>query len=1526
MDVTTVPGPARKLDPVEAAVVPKDKANERMEPDVARQPRVQRNMVSRPAGRVKKPRSLHSSDDEDERAHDQLSLMDMLKQDPANFAPQKQTDKPVAKSKSRVRTALQEVAPRITSKLSSMPGFSRKPRQESTSYAGLPNTSKSARSLLDNAASVNNISRYSMHPFNFARLGGGNVSNATRVSNDTLNSVMSEAENPQETNAEKAKSTDLPAISSRASSRVDIAKDPLAASGAAGMPLDKNPSMIRLKFAIANLPTVTDPMLTHNRPLMPHSNVPTGLKFTLQHIDTQLREDVVRRNEGNGFSARRFLPQRRNSVTTSRIAAFLSSGKGGAASTSKDSSTSSTYHSDEKSGSGETGGLWSSETSINHGHAEATAATPRHHVRRQSIAAFFSSAVTIEPSDPDAGQSMVHICGESNDSGAVKSTDGDQTHAQVGTPTPLDGTSGENMSGPALLTPNSALLQPGQSSAEDRSSQQTPRTVSSDTELPLTSGVSAEEYRKPLPSIPSVANKSCSSSINDLDNIRIDQLETAKQAAAATGISDTRTSKTASAFSKLFGRSSVMRQSYSKDFPMSTEVRNSDAANQKKKAVGKQTPSSPGPIRDLNFEKLVFYKSTPDSYGEPADPAGYDEELFHFFDSPQTAADWIFPRNTPRGQSRHAVIRIIYQQLAILVTIAADQGIQSIRDAACIRFNIWDPRLYALYSMSLSRWLHDNTAASDYPAGSINTLAILTKTPQYLQTIEAPVRAYIVQLSADNQHAKRSSSNQAAGSSRQKARSPEPVRPANTITESAPVSTLGSLPPTVAAGQKKKMPHSDDSSGTSTSGMHSQKPSVSLLPPPPNATGQTLPGTAPPTTAPTEPGPGDTSDQSTMSLKQERASLESKLQRNHAYLGVALFNSEGRLLLQMNGLLPMVTISSGQGVYDEFEYSQVAHLTILRTAMDWEEEEPFGFVEPGTTEQGEMITVADKSWYRFDNLSCRLAAERKINDDCPRRVRQLEFLAAADNLRRILNLKKLGYVRDVPIRLPALNSRIYLAVQFVPDDAVLHIAREALRLGVVRWRKQESLNASAYVSDNFNFSFDIAKLYEEKNALVSPGLYLGLFHVDVSLNGLHLVVPSTHRHMLPLVKIHDNIGISEEDEQFLLSLQLAGQNNFNPDPKTLTPFEQAFLRGFDRLQVNCGTTLSYRDLFLDRTVELPAVRNAANLSVLARMKKQRKSVDILDAMSENRKFVMPQSSKRLMQTRELPPRIGGLDIRHHRPDLARIIIIAKPMRQPATPRLSFDASLSLTAFQIFETLHSNMYSKGIYSSFRRASNTVSEMHIEVRGDLARHLSSVSNIVPRQLTASDPSLEANFLQWAAATIPNPEVDFARKLNATGVLFGSMILAYQSLWLKYSWTRQLVLWERKRSMKPVLNLTDGSSSMSTITSNMPQENASQDSAPSAAATQPAYDFSLNQSIQTDYEQSMQLPPTTTIVGIEELIASPTQQKLTTTSLRSTVTPMNLFDAVTETSMKQKLHKANNIEVGRRTHIALLRCATI
>ncbi|ORX86089.1 hypothetical protein K493DRAFT_307129 [Basidiobolus meristosporus CBS 931.73] len=350
--------------------------------------------------------------------------------------------------------------------------------------------------------------------------------------------------------------------------------------------------------------------------------------------------------------------------------------------------------------------------------------------------------------------------------------------------------------------------------------------------------------------------------------------------------------------------------------------------------------------------------------------------------------------------------------------------------------------------------------------------------------------------------------------------------------------------------------------------------------------------------------------------------------------------TDHKVLQTAGGLLPTLIVAENFSSLNggkEFTENCEEFSWILKSSMEWE-----------TTNVSECYSTNHHRHSRQQRHSQNI---------------RMAFCEAADNMMKILPLPQLGNLYEQVVELPKYNSKVLLTVQYVCDKYLPTVATDLIKSGALKWRSIESLNSKVY-APCYSILSQAWTIYASRTVKPSPGLYVGLYHLETTATSINILLPRNRRHMIPMIKVRENSELSAEEWQAVLETkQQSPEENLDKDlfldlklRKKKSPahyFKYQLVKAMLKLQNLSRLSLSLAHIYDLETVELKIPRRVNNREVV---------------------------------------------------ETVRIILVVKPIRliQESNILKSYahHPRLAMYSFKHFETLHNHIYNPA-YVAYRR---------------------------------------------------------------------------------------------------------------------------------------------------------------------------------------------------------------------------------
>ncbi|KAF9957786.1 Ankyrin-repeat and fibronectin type III domain-containing 1 [Mortierella alpina] len=506
----------------------------------------------------------------------------------------------------------------------------------------------------------------------------------------------------------------------------------------------------------------------------------------------------------------------------------------------------------------------------------------------------------------------------------------------------------------------------------------------------------------------------------------------------------------------------------------------------------------------------------------------------------------------------------------------------------------------------------------------------------------------------------------------------------------------------------------------------------------------------------------------------EEYQFVSKFQKGNIYLTVLIVNSENKILLSPSGLPPTVMIPNVGGLanYFHFDTESADFAWMFKTTLDWASESPTSRVQselaalPPVREQktvsisigsatGSTLSAptsrasfsvpkrgnvnsttstatknttmssvsADRSSVASDSTkrasSIHEYADRKRDYRRENAFRQ-DYVAAVEQLQRKLGIPPIDLLYDRVVDLPQVGAKSIMAIQYVKDEDREHVASELVQMGTFRWRKVESVSSTVYSRKEEVWSQLISYYDNIRVSKPSPGLYIGLYYTESTMAGLQILVPKQRRTLMPMVKLREEVNLSQEEWDWMKS--------------TVT---------MDLNQLAKSCAVPKEDPMHHLKVEF--AHSTAKLSRLTQLKWNPSDMYTLDTMRvvtqgrggpakstpqdhASSSPILDQEADYTLSSAAVPQSLAAMDMdpvwRNHplgtsdSADTIRIIMFIKPTRQATQPQEHFNHQLfELCSFPIFDALHHSVFNTATYLKLRKTmlhlTNEIVDLELEL---------------------------------------------------------------------------------------------------------------------------------------------------------------------------------------------------------------------
>lgn len=377
-----------------------------------------------------------------------------------------------------------------------------------------------------------------------------------------------------------------------------------------------------------------------------------------------------------------------------------------------------------------------------------------------------------------------------------------------------------------------------------------------------------------------------------------------------------------------------------------------------------------------------------------------------------------------------------------------------------------------------------------------------------------------------------------------------------------------------------------------------------------------------------------------------------------------------------------------------------------------------------------------------------------------------------------------------------------VAMQYVCESDRDEVGGELAKNGTLKWKTPESLDPTIYDSFHPVWS-SYVRVFEARRSLMSPGLYVGLFHLESTFRGMNILVPADRQSMIPVEKIRDDPTITPDELNWISSFtfRVAGEEPHEVSqksgisaPSTSDAFRRCFTKSFTQIQAATGLTLDPKDLYFDGVVHITIGDNSSTFAVF----QNDDELSMVDCLRFGGPILTPLHRKlnSADPTFFKPPGPAFPEMKlppapKHAPrGVARIVIFVRPMRTASTPRPATFNSVryKMCPFALFECICHHTYNSAVYDPFRRTMLSLQETIYLLRSEM--RLSLAKNGYPN---VTDRTLDENYRHaQQIGALPGA----ARRTKIAVSMLEEEVANLNSTWLGMNWIMKLVQWDRKR----------------------------------------------------------------------------------------------------------------------------------
>jgi hypothetical protein len=554
-----------------------------------------------------------------------------------------------------------------------------------------------------------------------------------------------------------------------------------------------------------------------------------------------------------------------------------------------------------------------------------------------------------------------------------------------------------------------------------------------------------------------------------------------------------------------------------------------------------------------------------------------------------------------------------------------------------------------------------------------------------------------------------------------------------------------------------------------------------------------------------------------------------KLRSHSIYMSAIIFNSEGNLLLTPSGHIPTVpVIQDDQALYDTFDDTSTEFSWAVKTSMDWADHEDaeVSSNDARSSCSDEGIGTSDESMKSQGSSSdeCMSPVNCNFSMDDSRATLQFRegVLTAASQLRKHTGCHQLGIFYDKVVEFRRQDIKMIVTVQFCPKslEGLYGCTSYPKSLQSLRWAPQDRIN-SLYgePQQNSEVWFRAQAIYNARRAILNPGLYLGLFHVQSTPRGLGILVDKRHKNLLPCARIRSETNLSSSEWKWI---QMQAEKDINTEDgiaflknsgsverkktvleieRKVATFASSVRQAKSMLAKSTGVDIQMSDMFAEDTVTITKTKGDAKgnfhyatlssdaMFVTDYFKHQEQSLQY----NENGNGIISISD---MIMKENDNKI----IDHASNVPIRIIVIIKPMSTVGHDvEKSVNSGYKFYPFPLFDILHHSCYNATVYNPLRRSMlhlqnvYTAIRLHCEAGNDVGS-LDNSSTISDRSCFFTDSSTSQASRKLASSICTTATTKQKRNCALSNLALDMTKLTNK--WLQISWTYRMITFDRKR----------------------------------------------------------------------------------------------------------------------------------
>ncbi|KAJ2963000.1 hypothetical protein NQZ79_g1973 [Umbelopsis isabellina] len=567
--------------------------------------------------------------------------------------------------------------------------------------------------------------------------------------------------------------------------------------------------------------------------------------------------------------------------------------------------------------------------------------------------------------------------------------------------------------------------------------------------------------------------------------------------------------------------------------------------------------------------------------------------------------------------------------------------------------------------------------------------------------------------------------------------------------------------------------------------------------------------------ATTSPEPGD--------QQSSDSNLRFKPRPYSIYLATFIFNADGNILVTPSGHIPtMPIIQKDPAVYDNFLESSTEFSWAVKASMDWADHDQVESTpqdaRSSCSDEG-LGTSNDSTESNSSSLDSSLKANCAFSIDDSRATMHFRegLMTAASELRQLTGCQQLGTFHDHIVKFRRLGIKMIVTVQYCPRTIEGPYGCTSFAgyntTQLLKWVPIDKIH-SLYREPHQNSEIwtSAQHIYNSRRAILNPGLYLGLFHVQSTPNGLGILVDRRHKNLLPCSRIRKDTRLSKAEWQWIQSLSRQSNSN-NPHAghinlsvagaeSKVPNFASVIRQAQASLSKSTGFDVQLEDIFAEDTIIISKTKKNSKSSFECATLSADASLASEYCNQQDRERQINENGSFNTTFSDILTKVNNIGLVDYATEVPiRIIVIIQPM---ATTGKDFtgdiNAGYRFYPFSLFDVFHHSMYNSAIYNPLRKSmlhlQNVYTSIRLHFDSDTEpEHFDNSSTISDRSWFATDASTILATQKITASIAPSSTTSKQSRDHALSKLATDMA-NLTSKWLQISWTYRMISFDRKR----------------------------------------------------------------------------------------------------------------------------------